>query len=244
MSTVLAPPSAAAPARSRLTAVARVHAQNWQIAFLWPIGILAVIAGITWTVLALVPRGSAEVNTGGASFVFFFGLVLFAQSVNQFFPFVSGLGVTRWEFFRATTAVVVIHALLFGTLMIALSAVERVTDGFGVGMRLFSLSAPVAGSVVTEFAFFVTVIALANTVGVLAGAIYLRWRAVGMWATGLLATLALGVVVVVFTWQSWWVPVGTAIADAPRSVTMVLLPLALTALATPGVWAVLRRTTV
>ncbi|MBY6350215.1 ABC transporter permease [Rhodococcoides corynebacterioides] len=238
MSTVLS------PTPSRTAAVARVHAQNWQIAFLWPIGILAAIAGITWTVLALLPRGSADVNTGGATFVFFFGLVLFAQSVNQYFPFVSGLGVTRWEFFRATTAVVVIHALLFGTLMIALSAVERVTDGFGVGMRLFSLSAPVAGSVVTEFAFFVTVIALANTVGVLAGAIYLRWRAVGMWATGLLATLALGAVVVVFTWQSWWVPVGSAIADAPRPVTMVLLPLALTALAAPGVWAVLRRTTV
>ncbi len=236
--------TALAPAPSRLTAVARVHAQNWQIAFLWPIGILAVIAGITWTVLALVPRGSAEVNTGGASFVFFFGLVLFAQSVNQFFPFVSGLGVTRWEFFRATAAVVGVHALLFGTLMIALSLVERTTDGFGVGMRLFSLTAPVAGSVVIEFLFFVTLIALANTLGVLAGAIYLRWRAVGLWATGLLLTVLLGVVVVVFTWQSWWVPVGSAIADAPRPVTMILLPLALTAPAAPGVWAVLRRTTV
>ncbi len=233
-----------APAPSRTTAVARVHAQNWQIAFLWPLGILAVIAGITWTVLALLPRGSADVNTGGASFVFFFGLVLFAQSVNQFFPFVSGLGVTRWEFFRATSAVVGLHAVLFGTLMIVLSLIERATDGFGVGMRLFSLTAPVAGSVVTDLGFFVALIALANTVGVLAGAVYLRWRAVGLWAGGLLVTVLLGVVAVVFTWQSWWAPVGTAIADAPRPVTMVLLPVALTALAAPGVWAVLRRTTV
>ena len=121
---------------------------------------------------------------------------------------------------------------------------ERTTDGFGVGMRLFSLTAPVAGSAVVEFLFFVTLIALANTVGVLAGAIYLRWRAVGLWATGLLLTVLLGVVVVVFTWQGWWVPVGSAIADSPRPVTMVLLPLALTAPAAPGVWAVLRRTTV
>lgn len=239
MSTALDVPAT----RTRSIAIARVHAQNWQIAFVWPVGILAVIAVITWAVLASAD-GGAEIDTGGATFVFFFGMVLFAQGIAQFLPFTMGMGVTRREFFLSTIGVAVVHALIYGVGLSLLSVIERSTDGFGVGMIMFSLAHPLAGNTAVELAFFVAATGLCNIVGMLFGAIYLRWRVTGMWAFGTAVTVVIGALIVLITWQGWWTSLGSAVADTPRPITMVLLPLVAAVAAAPGVWAVLRRTTV
>ncbi|MGB3770247.1 MAG: hypothetical protein WBA00_03795 [Rhodococcus sp. (in: high G+C Gram-positive bacteria)] len=226
---------------SRTASIARVHAQNWRIAFVWPVGILAVITVVTWGVLASASDG-VDINSGGATFVFFFGMVFFAQGIAQFLPFTIGLGVTRREFFTATMWVAAGHALIYAVGLGLLSFVERATNGFGVGMHMFAIAARVAGDPLTEFGFFFGFTALCNVVGILFGAIYLRWRVVGMWSTGTVITLIIGASILLITWQGWWTALGTAVADTPRVVTMVILPVVAAAVAASATWSVMRRT--
>ncbi|MDQ1180085.1 ABC transporter permease [Rhodococcus sp. SORGH_AS_0301] len=232
-----------APARDRIVSVMRVHINYRTLAFAWPLGILAVIVGVTWAVLSLAPEGSTEIKTGGSLFVFFFGLVLFAQMVTQVFPFVLGLGVTRREFFRGTLCVAAPHALVFGIGMFVLSVVETATNGFGVGMQMFALATPLAGNAVTELLFLLAAFLMCNLVGMLAGAVYLRWRVSGIWTAVLVESVVIGAVIFVVTWQGWWGTITETIADAPRLSTMVLLPLLVASAAGLGTHVILRRTT-
>ncbi len=231
-----------APDRDRIVSLMRVHTHYRTLAFAWPLGILAVIVGVTWAVLSLAPDGSTEIKTGGSLFVFFFGLVLFAQMVTQVFPFVLGLGVTRREFFRATVCVAAAHALVFGVGMFVLSVVETATHGFGVGMQMFALATPLAGNAVTELLLLVALFAMCNMIGMLAGAVYLRWGVTGIWTTVLVVSVVIGAVIFVVTWQGWWSPVTEAVADAPRLLTTVLLPLLVASAAGLGTRIILQRT--
>ncbi|MBY6685829.1 ABC transporter permease [Rhodococcus sp. BP-149] len=241
MTTALDTPTA--PARDRIVSVMRVQTHYRTLAFAWPLGILAVIVGITWAVLSLVPDGSMSIKTGGATFVFIFGLTLFAQILTQVFPFTLGLGVTRREFFAATVAVAVVHALMFGIGLFALSLVESATDGFGVRMQTFSLVTPLAGSAAIELLFLIAAFLMCNLIGMLAGAIYLRWRVTGIWTAVLAEAVLIGAVIFVVTWQGWWGTITETIADAPRLSTMVLLPLLVASAAGLGTHVILRRTT-
>lgn len=230
--------------RSRTLQVAGVHATGWQVALVWPAAILAAIFAVSLVFFSLLPEDGVEINTGGATFVFVFGMVLFVQAMTQTFPFTLGLSVTRGDFFRATSLVAVAHAILFGVVLFALSTVEQATDGFGVRMRMFSVVAPLTDGRVTELALYVALFALCNFLGMLFGVLYLRWRVVGLWTVALGSILVLGAAALYLTWSESWMALGSAIADAPRALTMVVLPVALTAASAAAGWTVLRRTTV
>ncbi|MFC7481781.1 hypothetical protein ACFQX7_19440 [Luedemannella flava] len=73
------------------------------------------------------------------------------------------------------------------------------------------------------------------------GTVLLRWGASGFWIITLGATLVLGAIAVVITWQHWWDNIFGFFADQPVSVLLTVWPTAVAALAGGVTYLVLRR---
>ncbi|HEY5858607.1 MAG TPA: ABC transporter permease [Aldersonia sp.] len=246
MTTVYAPDATlpTAPPRSthRLLQVARLHSTAYPVLIAWPVGIVAVSFAIAYTIFFLVGETGNDTNfTGGLSALYCFAMVFYIQAMTLTFPFALGLNVTRREYFTATTLVALVQSAVFGSVLYLLALVERATDGWGVRMRMFDIPAYFTDDSMLQWSLFVFTLLFIAGIGMFVGAVYQRWRTVGLMILGLATLLALGGGAILITWQRWWPAIGSWFVDTPRVVTLVLLPAALAAVALAGTWGTVRQ---
>ena len=132
--------------------VARYHlVMPWLVVGL-PWAIMAFSFVVNLVIFALVPVSHHDVltshgvvqvasashnYTGGVAIVYIFFLTIGVSSIGRSLPFGLALGVSRRSFYTGTAALGVALAVADAVGLTALQAVERATDGWGVGMHFF-----------------------------------------------------------------------------------------------------------
>lgn len=240
-----------APWGQRVLSVVRVHVANpWPTLITPWIIFLAVFAlnlGI-WIAVVEAAGGRDQLDTdafstnGAVTWIYVFLLVAAVQAMNLTFAFILGLGVTRRDYFAGTVVYFVGLSLFFAAGITALAAVERATDGWGLEGYVFSpwfLNDLPLGE---QFVFHLLIALLFYAIGSVAGAMWLRWKVIGLYT--MFGLLALLIVVGAFAASAfeWWGAIGRFFTDRPV-VEVVAWTLPLTLASGIGTYALLRRAT-
>ncbi|WP_066043457.1 hypothetical protein [Herbiconiux solani] len=245
-----------APHRShRILAVSRLQLSNRMSVFGVPwmiLGFIFLVNLVIWWIIYQSVADPADrtdalegLQYSGASFYFFvYMLVLGVLSMAQYFPLALGLSATRREFWFGTSLVFVLLSVLYGVGFTVLATIERATEGWGFGGRMFTVvyfggwDAPWY----TRLLLFTSAFLFFFFVGAAIATIYQRWRVNGMLA--FFATLGVVLVgaAVLITLGSGWPAVGAWFAStgAAGVVAWGLIP---TAVAAVVGYLVLRRAT-
>lgn len=214
-------------AASRARAVNRMNLRQWMLTVM-PWGIILVVTGAHAAVLAIVrAQGVAipEDSTNGVvSTVLFFAVAMFASMTTQHFPFALGLGTTRRDFYAGTVATAVLIGAVNAALLLILAQIERATDGLGVQLQVASIVLHVTENRVLLFFGITLVTAAFAAIGMLAGVIYLRWRANGVFAAALAIAIVAAAVALLITWQRGWPAVGRFFTDTPLTALLLGIP--------------------
>lgn len=229
------PDTGARGARSAPTAVSRARAVNrmnlrqWMLVVM-PWGIIIVVTGAHAAVLAIVRAQGVQIPedsmNGVVSTVLFFAVSMFASMTTQHFPFALGLGTTRRDFYAGTVVTAVLIGAVNAALLLICAQIERATDGLGVHLEAASILLHVTDNRVLLF-FGVTLVTVAfAAVGMLAGVIYLRWRANGVFSAALVITIVAAAAALLITWQRGWPAVGRFFTDSPLAALVLGIPAA------------------
>ena len=207
----------------RITRVVKLHYANpWPILItpLMILGFIFVVNLIIWWIIRTV-AGAEDASdaidgfqySGSTGFLFVYMMVVAIMAMSQTFAFALGFGATRRDYYLGTVLAFVSLTAFYTVLIGVLAAIERATDGWGLGGRMFT---PMyfgdewyvqlfAVAVLLLFFFFV---------GGISGAIYVRYKSFGV--TLLWCLIALGLVgaAALLTLTDNWEAFGTFFADA------------------------------
>lgn len=236
------------PARTRVFNGARVHAANPWTTLITPWLILTAIFALNFAIWYIIESNAEELpadafqNNGGIFWIFVYMTVVAVQAMNQTFRFAVGLGSTRRDYFGGTLAYFLGLSLIYGLGIGLLAAVERATDGWGVGGRFF---APwtLGEQPIAQLAYaFVMVILMMMLIGAVFGTVFVRWRATGLtWSFVVLAALIV-IAIWVVTRADAWGAVG-AWFSGQSLVGLGTWSLVISAMCGVGGWLLIRRAT-
>ena len=205
-------------ALTRILNVARLHLVNKATIIIVPWAIMAFIFLVNyliWWILAasLSPADMADARDGlqfsGASFyIFVYMLVVAVQAINLTFPFAQGYSVTRRDFYLGSALTFVGLSAVYALVITVLGALERLTDGWGLGGRMFAPAYFGDGNALEAFYLTFMIFLFFFIIGAATATVYLRWRANGMLAFFACLTLILVGLVALATLSGSWPLVG------------------------------------
>lgn len=227
----------------RVLNVTRLHLTNRFPMLVLPWLILGIIfiANVAIWMLIRTAAGVDAMNdasdgmqfSGASSFIFVYMMVVAVQAVNSTFPFALGYGVTRRDFYLGSSLMFVLLGIYYAAGLTLLNVVERATDGWGLGGRMFDVVYFSTENVATQFLQFLLVFLFFFFVGAATGSVYVRWKSLGMIVFfALLGFAVIGVVAVVTLTESWPAVGRWFVDNGPLGVAAwLLVPTALSALA-------------
>jgi len=109
--------------------------------------------------------------------------------VTQSFPLAMGLGATRREFSAGAWVYFGVAGVAIAAIIATAAEIEVATDGWGVPFPFFALQGVGIDSWVALFAFSLLMILLSFATGFTIAAVYVRWRARGMYVFWVAVTL-------------------------------------------------------
>ena len=236
----------------RIGRVVRLHFTNLWTTITLPWIILGVIFAANLAIWMLIyfaqtdAGDRADVGKGmqysGSSFyIFVYMLVVAIQAINITFPFALGYGVTRRDYYLGTAVQFVILSAIYSIGLTLLGIIERLTNGWGIGGRMFTAVYFGDNWLQNLYIFFVGMLFF-FFVGSAFGAVFVRWKGTGLTFLFIgLAALAIGVLALVGLTNSW-AAVGGFFATAGL-VGSLSWSLVLTAIAGVSAFFVLRRAT-
>jgi hypothetical protein len=215
-STTAFPTTVNAPASPlmRIWNVARLHFANPWTTLYWPWLIMAMIYtanfAIVWILTrTLPPEGLSDAQegfsvNGGAFFFFIYMLIVACQAIAITFPFALGYGTTRRDFYLGSSLTWVMLSIVYSLAMGLMSLIEEMTDGMGIGLRLFSgVIYGDAGWLQRTLLFFVLFLFF-FFVGSAVAAVWVRWKTMGISTFFIaLGVLVIGTAVLLTFTESW-----------------------------------------
>ncbi len=213
--TVIEYPAALAgpPLGRRVWNAVRLHVANPWPSLITPWLIFAAIFGLNLAIWYMVTASVGGVENldpdafyynGGVTWVLFFLMAMAVQSMSLTFRFALGVGMTRRDYFLGTVAYLVLLASMYAAGIALLAQVERLTDGWGVGGRFF---APwfLAELPAWELWYInATAGLLLALLGLILGAVWVRWRVLGLYLfLGAFALLIIAAVWLMTVTDSW-----------------------------------------
>ncbi len=212
---------------ARMREVNRVNLRQWML-FALPWAIIITVVAAHSAILGIVHAQGVELPdesfNGVVSTVFFFAVAMYASITTQHFPFALGLGVTRRDFYAGTAITALASGVVNGVLMLILAEIERATDGFGVHMESASVIFRFSDNRVLLFASMVLATMAFAALGMVAGVIYLKWRANGVFTAALVIAVVCAVAALLITWQQGWPAVGRFFTDSPVAALLLGIP--------------------
>ncbi|MFN4001738.1 ABC transporter permease [Microcella sp.] len=238
----------ARPLVARIGTVVRLLFANPWTAIYTPLLILTVIVLMNLAVWGIVrasipPEGEMATSVnGGVFFLFVYMLVVAVQTVNQAFPLALGYGSTRRDFLLGFGVFAVVLSIGYAALLATGAVLERATGGWGLGLSFFSIDELWRADWVQGFGFSILAFLLFFGIGAATAAVYVRWKAMGMyvfWAG--LVLIGIGGAALV-TWLQAWQQVGAFLAAA-GVLGSAAWSLIITAFCALAAWVILRRAT-
>ncbi|MDX2026711.1 hypothetical protein [Microcella sp.] len=236
------------PLTRRIGTIVRLLFANPWTAIYTPLMILGVILLMNiaiWSIVraSIPPEGDMDSSiNGGVSFLFIYMLVVAVQSMNQAFPLALGYGSTRRDFVAGFGVFALILSLGYSLFLLAAWSVERATGGWGVGLTFFGTYELWQAQWWEGFALSLLAFLLFFAIGAATAAVYVRWKAGGMYVFwGGLVFVGIGGAALA-TWLDAWPQVGAFFAWAGL-VGGAAWSLIVTALCAMAAWLILRRAT-
>jgi hypothetical protein len=210
----------------RTTRVVKLHLVNPRNTIVMPALILAAIWALSfaiWLVVSInldrTQAGNASDGiqySGASSWIFFYMMVVAIQAMNLTFPLALGFGSTRRDFYLGSALTFVMLSLGWSVVLTVLSALESLTNGWGVGLRMFT--AIYFGGESTEvwqrLIIFVCVMLFFFFTGAAFAAVYVRWKATGLTLSLILLGALLVGLIALFTYTDSWDAVGAFFSNA------------------------------
>lgn len=227
----------------RVLVAARMQVVNpfLQIVLPWVVLVAVLVINIAVFLLIRISTGPIDVVVGSLMAIYITVFSTALQAVTQAFPFALGLSVTRREFYLGSTLLITVQAVLNGIVLALLVPLERVTGGWGVGLRFFDLPYVAQANPVAQVAVFVVPFVLVGLLGMFIGTVYLRWRQLGIYTAGLVVAVVGGGAAVLLTWTGSWPAVGRFLAGSSSVSMLAGWPLVVALLVGLGGFAALRR---
>ena len=236
------------PLATRILTVVRLLFVNRSTAIWNPLLILTFIWLVNIAITALIranaqPDGDTATNiNGGVGFIFVYMLVVAVMTINQAFPLSLGYGSTRRDFLLGFGVFAVVLSIGYAALLATAAALERATDGWGIGLYFFGTGTLWLSEWWQGFVLCLLALLLFFGIGAATASVYVRWKATGMyifWAALVVIVLGGGALV---TWLDAWSTIGEFFvwAGVLGSAAWSLIITALCALAA---WLILRRAT-
>ena len=191
---------------------------------------------------ATIDDGDAG-TTGALAALYITMGVAYIQTMTQTFPFALSLGLTRRHFYLGASLVVVLESLLHGVLLTIVLAIERASGGWGLDLNFFGVPFLVQGNPVLQVVAYTVPLLALGFLGLLIGTVFRRWGQVGIFTGSIVATLVLGGLAALVTWQQWWGAVGEFFTGTPNLALVGAYPLVLVVLAAAGGLLLVRRAT-
>jgi hypothetical protein len=232
----LAETAAVPGAAHRLWTVTKLHFTNRfsMIALPWMIiGFVWLVNMVIW-ISIFFSTGEQLTGTewsGSTMYIYVYFGIAAVQAMNLTFRFAVGMSATRRDYYLGTFAAFALQGLLFTAVCTLLSYVEDWTGGYGMNAHMFSNvyfgAGPLWQRLFVTFAAFM----VCFTLGALAGSVFVRWRANGLYALGAVVVLLIVGFVAATTLTASW----PAVADwflqvrAVGFVAWMLIPAVLSA---------------
>lgn len=128
-------------------------------------------------------------NTGGLASIFIYMLVTGAVTLKDTFPFALGLSIRRKDYFQGTVIASFLFNVFNAVLLTILAVIENATNGWGIGLHLFSISILQDLSPVTVFGMYLILLLQMYFLGFATSSIHRRFGALGMIIFFVLAVL-------------------------------------------------------
>jgi len=219
-------PEALIPTRTRVLNVARLHAANPWPTVILPWIVLLGVHALTWSIWAIISHyagPSLEPDAfryaGGVSWLVIYMMIIAIQAMNATFRFALGFASTRRDYYLGTVGFFSVMAVVYGVGLALLAGVERLTDGWGMDGSFYApaylYDEPL---VVVGFHFFALYLLFVG-LGSLTGAMFVRWKAMGLYAF----FGAFSLLLVAFIWwgtDTGWSPLASFLTGNPLAVVM------------------------
>ncbi|GAB3612346.1 hypothetical protein [Humibacter ginsengisoli] len=221
----------------RVWNVTRLHFANTFSMIALPWLIIAFVWLVNMVIWVSIYASTHEQLTGtqwsGATmYIFVYFGIAAVQAMNLTFRFAMGMSATRRDYYLGTWLAFALQGLLFTAVCTLVSYIENWTNGYGMNAHMFSNvymgSGPLWERVFTTFGAFMFCFAL----GALAGSVYVRWRANGLYALGAIVALLVVGFVAITTLTASWPAVGGWFVQvrAVGVVAWLLIPMAVSGL--------------
>ncbi len=146
--------------------------------------------------------------SGATAYLYVYFGVAAVQAMNLTFRFALGMTATRRDYYLGTVLAFAIQGALLTLVCTVLSYAEDWTHGYGMNAHMFSNvyvgAGPLWQRLFASFGLFLFCFAL----GALAGSVFVRWRANGLYVLGALVVLIVAAFVVTATLTGSWEAVG------------------------------------
>jgi len=203
----------------RIWRVVRLHYVSWRMSVLLPWLILIGILLVNMIIWYLV-RYSAGPNThmdtqytGSIFYLFIYQAIVGIQLMSLSFSYALGLSSTRRDYFLGTALWVLVHAAQFTVGIVLLSYLEQWTNGWGAGGHVFQTIYFGTGSLGARlFTVFFAMVGV-MFLGSIFGAAFVRWRAFGLYALGVVLVAALLGAAALIGLTDSWAEVGAWFAE-------------------------------
>ena len=147
--------------------------------------------------------------SGATAYIFIYLAIAAVQAMNLTFRFALGLSATRRDYYIGTALAFVLLGAMFTIVCTLLSYVEDWTGGYGMSAHMFSNvyfgTGPLWERLFSTFAAFL----FCYSLGALAGSVFVRWRANGLYTLGGAIVLIAAVWVAAITLTGSWPAVGS-----------------------------------
>lgn len=226
---------------NRVKTAMRLHLVTWSSTVALPWLIWAAAFVINLVIFALVQPEPGEGVTGGILSGYFGVLAIYAVASTTYFSYGLSLGLSRRAFFIGTSLLALAQAVSTGILLYLISLIETATNGWGINLSFFAVPFASVDNPLGQITIYSGLALGFGLAGLFIGAVYQRWRMIGMYALGLIGVAAGGASVTLITARDGWPAFGSWFVDQSPMFLFGLVPLILAVLSTGGSYLVLRR---
>jgi len=218
----------------RILTIVRLHLANPYTTIVLPwiiLGVILLLNLAIWGLIAIAAGpGKDAINarvgfsySGSSFYIGVYMMIVAVQAISITFPFALSYGATRRDYWLGSSVTFVLLSAMYAIGFTILGVIERATDGWGLGGRMFTpiyfgdewwqrLLICFFGLL---FFFFV---------GSSLAAVWVRWKVTGMvtFFTALALILLGGITALTLTgsWMGFWAALGAA---GPLGITSWLL---------------------
>lgn len=254
MTTATLTPTPSPTSLGRLIRVIKLHLVNPRNTVVMPALILGAIFVLSYAIWLLVQVNLSRADaadasdgiqySGASSWIFFYMLVVAVQAMNLTFPLALGYGSTRRDFYLGSVLTFVLLSAGWAVALTILSALESLTNGWGVGLRMFTAIYFGGGETVIwqRLVIFFCVMLFFFFTGAAFASVYVRWKATGLIVSLILMAAVLVGLIALFTYTDSWDAVGEFFSHA-QAIGVALWLLAPAAVFAVIGYLVLRRAT-